>query len=444
MWDDSAANPQPHLKPEPERADPPPFASTQKPSRPAQSGGAPLRQFAKGLRRHLRAVFPLRATPVPPPVAADRAITLTGTDFAARSGDKRALLDLSPDGALLVSSTGVILALNRAGEALTGLHTFEMLAPRFDVPQGTARVLALANGHRAEVRALPAISDGRPVTLVTIRDIDAHPFPGADLIAADLAKLRNTNAALGDFAVRVAHDLKAPLRGISGLATILEEDEGARLSKDGRDMLAQVSAAARRLQALVVDTLDYAQLGDRAQCFAPVDLNAVVASVMADLHADIDAAGALCTADPLPTVMGCKTELYELFLNLLSNALKYRGRAKTRIRITAETLSRQDDAPRARIRIADNGLGFSDFDAERIFEPFTRLLPDQVTEGTGIGLATARKIARRHGGSIRASGKPGVGASFYVDLPKGDVASAAPAAVLRNGANGQRHAARNP
>jgi light-regulated signal transduction histidine kinase (bacteriophytochrome) len=169
--------------------------------------------------------------------------------------------------------------------------------------------------------------------------------------------------------------------------------------------------------------LDLARVNSRGREIVATDLNEVADEVVADLEARIAEAGASIVLEPLPVVLGDRVQMGQVLQNLLSNALKFhREDAPLRIRVTAET----GDHGRCVITVEDNGIGFEDQYAERIFGTFQRLHGRSEYEGTGIGLSIARKIAWRHDGDITATGVPGQGATFRLTLPLARAATAAP------------------
>jgi light-regulated signal transduction histidine kinase (bacteriophytochrome) len=223
--------------------------------------------------------------------------------------------------------------------------------------------------------------------------------------------LERSNEELRQFAFVASHDLKGPLRSIGGFAQLVEREYGSKLDARGIDLLRRMSRAAARMERLTDDLLLLAQVEAEAPALVPVACGVVIDEVMQLLEQPIREAGATVTARNLPTVMGNRDELVHLFLNLLSNAVKYRGAQAPAVTVSAER--RGGDWV---ISVADNGIGIDAGHLERIFDVFSRLHRLDEYEGTGIGLALCRKIATRHGGSIRAESAPGRGSTFHVTL----------------------------
>jgi light-regulated signal transduction histidine kinase (bacteriophytochrome) len=168
------------------------------------------------------------------------------------------------------------------------------------------------------------------------------------------------------------------------------------------------------MQHLIEALLQYSRISTRDHPHRPVKLATTLSNVCSDLETRIEQLGAQITFSEMPTVMGDSTQLEQLFLNLIGNALKYHKQDNPpRVEITAEFLYEN----RVAIHVSDNGIGFKEQYLDRIFQPFQRLHARNEYEGTGIGLALCNKIARRHGGAINATSKPGEGSVFSVTLP---------------------------
>lgn len=233
-----------------------------------------------------------------------------------------------------------------------------------------------------------------------------------------LTDLNARNRELQDFAFIASHDLQEPLRKIRAFADRLQQRHAAALADEARDYLDRTSQAAARMQVLIDDLLAYSRVAARAKAFKPVDLGPVMAGVIEDLEATLEASGGRIVVGPLPTIEGDATQLRQLFQNLLSNALKFRapGRAPV-VEVGAERVQGVD-GPAWILRFSDNGIGFEPRYAEKVFGPFQRLHGRQEYPGTGIGLAIVRRIVERHRGTIHAEGRPGEGATFVIQFPE--------------------------
>jgi PAS domain S-box-containing protein len=227
-------------------------------------------------------------------------------------------------------------------------------------------------------------------------------------------ELERSNEELQQFAHVASHDLKEPVRKIITFAKMLEAIDGARLSDRGRTSLQKVYNGAERMMSMVNGVLTYSRLSATEQEQAPIDLTATIDSVRTDLEVLIQEKGATVTTGELPHVLGAPIMIHQLFYNLVNNALKFsRADVPPVVSITAE----RAEGPMVRISVADNGIGFEEQSAERIFRTFTRLHSKDEYEGTGLGLSLCRSIVERHGGTIYAEGTPGEGARFIITLP---------------------------
>lgn len=251
------------------------------------------------------------------------------------------------------------------------------------------------------------------------RDVTAKRRAHAALAKA-MDDLRIRNRELQDFAYVASHDLQEPLRKIQTFSDRLQSRLADKLDEAARDYLQRMADAASRMQTLIDDLLAYSRVGTRTGMPVAVDLSAELATVLDDLDARVQEAGATVEAEPLPTIHADASQMRQLLQNLLANALKFRAAERPcRIRVAARPLGEPwEDAPeRWEIRVEDNGIGFDPAYAERIFAPFQRLHSRNVYAGTGIGLAIVRRIVERHGGSIHAESRSGEGACFIVILP---------------------------
>jgi two-component system, chemotaxis family, CheB/CheR fusion protein len=217
-------------------------------------------------------------------------------------------------------------------------------------------------------------------------------------------------AALEQFASTAAHDLRAPLRKTITFGKRLQEDvHGA-----GRENLAKMLESAHRMSDLMEELLNFSRVGAQVELLAPVDLNEVVKTVLSDLDMAVKESQADVKAAALPTVKAESTQMYQLFQNLIGNALKYRNKDRAlRIEISSVKLP----GGFSHITVKDNGIGFNQDQALEIFKPFRRLHGQSEYAGSGLGLALCEKIVKRYGGEIRAISSQGQGSSFLIRLP---------------------------
>ena len=239
------------------------------------------------------------------------------------------------------------------------------------------------------------------------------------------AQLQRSNAELQDFVTAASHDLQEPLRKIRAFGDRLKHTSAEALGDEGRDYLDRMENAAARMQTLIQDLLQYSRVTTKAQPFVPTDLAQTVLEVLSDLDIRIEQTGGRVEVAELPTVEADPLQMRELVQNLVGNALKFhRPGEPPLVRISARLLD-PDGQPGAEretpqwceISVADNGIGFEDKYAARIFDMFHRLHGWSQYEGSGLGLSICRKIVQRHGGRIVARSSPGQGATFLVTLP---------------------------
>ena len=226
--------------------------------------------------------------------------------------------------------------------------------------------------------------------------------------AEDLAR---SNKDLEQFAYVSSHDLKEPLRMVTGFMSLLKERCQGKLDAEADQYISFAAEAALRMQGLIDDLLAYSRAG-RGKVNEPTDVGAVLDRVMQSLTISIQESGAALTHDPLPTITSNAVELTQVFQNLIGNALKFKGERKPEIHIGAQRQARQ-----WLFTIRDNGIGIDPQFAERIFMIFQRLHTREQFPGTGIGLAICKKIVERHGGRIWMESQPGKGSTFCFTLP---------------------------
>lgn len=230
-------------------------------------------------------------------------------------------------------------------------------------------------------------------------------------------ELQRSNEDLQQFAHVASHDLKEPVRKIKSFINRLEAHLDGRLDATATHFLDRVHSAANRMSTMIDGVLTYSSLNAAAQQVQVVDLNEVMKNIEADLEVMVQQTGARFHYSQLPVIEGASVLLYQLFYNLVINAIKFarEGEAPV-IKITSESVLYQGRGF-TQIGLQDNGIGFDKKHAGQIFETFTRLHSKDQYEGTGLGLSLCRKIAVRHGGDIVATGIPGEGALFTVSLP---------------------------
>lgn len=234
-------------------------------------------------------------------------------------------------------------------------------------------------------------------------------------LRANLEELAIANRDLEDFAATVSHDLQAPLRRIDSFARLLEEHSGGELDHEERHWLACVRANSANMSGLIADLLMFARSARAELARADTDLAALLRDIIRDSTESGTSHAVEWRIGDLPVCFCDPSMLRVALANLISNALKFTRKQDVAI-ITAGTLSTSDREHVIFVR--DNGVG-SDFALSKdLFSAFTRLHPDTEFEGTGIGLATVKRIVERHGGRVWAESAPGAGATFCIALPR--------------------------
>ena len=224
--------------------------------------------------------------------------------------------------------------------------------------------------------------------------------------------LERSNRELQRFASVASHDLQTPMRSIASFVQLLGSTYGDRLDDQGRDWIHRTVASVKHLQAMVRDLLEYSRIGSDHLNFVSLAVRDVVDDAILLLDAGIREAGAQIAVGELTSVLGDRSQLLQLFHNLIGNALKYRGAAPVRIDISAARAGAE-----WQFAVRDNGIGIEPRHYDRIFEMFQRLHDQRDYPGTGIGLAVCRRIVNGHGGRIWVESSPGGGSLFRFSIP---------------------------
>ncbi|MDX1284000.1 MAG: ATP-binding protein, partial [Draconibacterium sp.] len=233
------------------------------------------------------------------------------------------------------------------------------------------------------------------------------------ILQETLAKLEDSNQELEQFAYVASHDLQEPLRKVKNYTELLERRYIEQLDDKAKRYMDIVTSGATRMEILIQDLLSLSRVVTRGKEFTTVDMNKVVASATDILELKIIEEKAEIKVDELPVIKGDEGQLVQLFQNLIGNAVKFRGETDPVVEVKVQSVK-----DRWMISISDNGIGFDEQFAERIFVVFQRLHTRTEYQGTGIGLAVCKKIVERHGGKIWAESKQEEGATFNFTIPK--------------------------
>jgi signal transduction histidine kinase len=227
-------------------------------------------------------------------------------------------------------------------------------------------------------------------------------------------RLERSNKDLEQFAYITSHDLNQPLRNISSFAEILERKYGDKLDKDGLEFIQFIKGSASRMSVLLHDLLAYSKIQTQQHEFSSVDLNAVLEVVKQNLKVGIDETGTtIVLLTPLPVIDAYETLMVQLMQNLISNSIKYSKDGIPPV-IIIETKVQDGNLE---ISFSDNGIGFDNAYAERVFSLFKRLHTSEEYEGSGIGLSICKRIMERHYGNIKVDSKEGVGTTMTLVFP---------------------------
>ena len=350
---------------------------------------------------------------------------------------------------LLLSKEGIIQNWNKGAEKIKGYKEHEIIGKNFKVfylpkdqenglpdlliKEAITKGKALHEGWRVRkdgstfwgntvITALHD-EDGNVIGLTKVtRDLTAKKM-AEDRMQQYAQELEFQNKELEQFAYAASHDMKEPLRKIIFYNTYVQQELANQVPEKEKSYLTRSVSAAQRLQRLIDDLLNYSQTTIKNQDFQPVDLNKILDDVIAAQKESLEENEVTIHKTKLPVVKAIDFQMRQLFDNLLGNSIKYRNpERRPEIQITCENIRglQVENYPNKdyhKICIKDNGIGFDQAQAERIFELFQRLKGESQSSGTGIGLAICRKIVQNHKGFIEASGKTNQGATFCIYLP---------------------------
>ena len=352
-------------------------------------------------------------------------------------GALRAFMDAIPDSAFLIEAEGSILSANSTFaqrldlpvDDLPGRNLYDLIDPdtRTAMRRYTREVLRTGvptrftdqRGSRIIDNLVYPVydSDGR-VSGLAVMGFDITERKQAEEDLAEKAReLARSNAELEQFAYVASHDLQEPLRMVASFTQLLAERYQGRLDEKADQYIGFAVEGANYMQSLIDDLLSYSRVTSRARPFQPTDCNLVLQKALANLRVAIAESQAEINASPLPTLMGDESQLVQLLLNLIGNAIKFHGPKAPRISVSAKL-----EAGEWVFAVKDNGIGIEPRYFERIFVIFQRLHSRRSAyPGTGIGLAICKKVVERHGGRIWLESIPGEETTFYFSLPAGNL-----------------------
>jgi signal transduction histidine kinase len=233
--------------------------------------------------------------------------------------------------------------------------------------------------------------------------------------------LSRSNEELQQFAYALSHDLQTPLRNIGTLTALLVRRNSEILDKDSKEYAQLIVTGVQRMESMIKGLLDYTTATVDIQDRAVSNSNTVLEQVLHNLRYLIDTESAVITFDELPIVQANDDRLAQVFSNLITNAIKYRGDRKPKVHVTAT-----DNGTEWIFKVKDNGIGIDMQHADEIFVLFKRLHSSEQYDGSGIGLAVCKTVIERFGGQIWVESEPGKGSTFFFTIPKVTAASPKP------------------
>ena len=358
-----------------------------------------------------------------------------------------AIVESSDDAIYSENLEGLITSWNPGAKKMFGYAAEDILGHRSNVlapPNRTEEMEAMREkikrGELVDHFETERITKGGrtlavSITLSPIKDMSGH-LAGVSSIARDISerrkaqeklrafasKLAQSNRDLEDFAFVASHDLQEPLGKVQAFADLLLAECGPSFSEKGRDYLRRLHRATGRMQTLIRGLLTFSHVQTGAQPFEPVDLSVVAHEAISDLESRIQETGARVQMGTLASIDGDPSQLRQLLQNLIGNALKFtRPGVSPVIKLSTQRVWEHvggSGPPQevCRLAVEDNGIGIEEKYLGRLFNMFQRLKPQEY-EGTGIGLATCRRIVQRHSGSITVRSTPGAGSAFIATLP---------------------------
>jgi PAS domain S-box-containing protein len=353
------------------------------------------------------------------------------------------LLEAAPDAMVVVNQDGNIVLLNVQAEKRFGYRRDELVGQKVKniIPEGFAERL-IADGTRTAADALAQqigtgielagrrkdgsefpieimlspqeSSDGMVVT-AAIRDITQRKT-SEEHLAKTMEELKRSNEELGQFAYIASHDLQEPLRMVASYTQLLSRKYKGKLDADADEFISFAVDGARRMQGLIQDLLAYSRVGTKGRGLVDTSSEEALQQSLSNLRGAIEESGAQVTHDPLPGVLADRSQLIQLFQNLVGNAIKYQRTGIPTVHISAS----RNGSKKWTFSVQDNGMGIDSQYFAKIFDMFQRLHKREEFDGTGIGLAICKKIVERHGGSISVESKLGQGSTFRFALAESE------------------------
>ena len=341
------------------------------------------------------------------------------------------------DTLIVTDSDGTIKMINKSALELLGYNRDEIIGeklsiifPEQDLPKDERLIdtyIRKKYVSKAEVRYQTKNGEIIPVSISSsvIKDIndeidgvvfvaqDISDYKRAELLARSSEALERSNKELEQFAYVASHDLQEPLRMISSYVQLLKRRYADNLDSDANEFIDFAVDGAERMKILIKDLLAFSRIGTKGEEFKITSTQTILEEIISNLEISIKENNVVITIDPLPDLVVDRTQIMQLFQNLISNAIKYRGDKSPKIQIEV-----QDKYSEWLFSFKDNGIGLEPKYADKIFVIFQRLHGKGEYSGTGIGLSIAKRIVERHGGQIWVESEPGKGSTFKFTIPK--------------------------
>jgi len=341
------------------------------------------------------------------------------------------------DTLIVTDADGTIKMINKSALELLGYNQDEIIGeklsiifPKQDLPKDERLIDTYIRKEyvsKTEVRYQTKSGEIIPVSISSsvIKDIndeidgvvfvaqDISDYKRAELLARSSEALERSNKELEQFAYVASHDLQEPLRMISSYVQLLKRRYADNLDSDANEFIDFAVDGAERMKILIKDLLAFSRIGTKGEEFKITSTQTILEEILSNLEISIKGNNVVITNDPLPDLVVDRTQIMQLFQNLISNAIKYRGDESPKIHIEV-----QDKYTEWLFCFRDNGIGIEQKYADQIFVIFQRLHGKGEYSGTGIGLSIAKRIVERHGGQIWVESEPGKGSAFKFTIPK--------------------------
>lgn len=360
----------------------------------------------------------------------ERRLLQSNEDLNHQKRNLAATLRSIGNGVITTNGAGRISSMSRTAETMVGMSETKAIGR----PLGEVLRLRDTESDECITFSIDSVGEGQSMdyanaivleshlgqslevryTVQPIHD-DAGAATGLVVALADISDIREAQREIESFSFSVSHDLRAPLRHISSYAYFLATEDEGELSSDFQDYVSKISDSCVRMNSLIDAMMSFTQLGRKEMQDNTIDLNQIVSEIIAQSGSDIGDREVVWKYAGLPVVYGDTVMVRQVFVNLISNALKY---SRLRNPAVIEIGQLEPEFDNAVIFVRDNGVGFDSEYTHKLFGVFQRLHTTREYEGTGIGLANVKRIVLRHKGRVWCKGKIDDGATFYVTLPR--------------------------